>query len=82
VAFDHAENLIEDMNAGWIDSLLVQNPFKMGEASVQAVLTKLGGGTPVAVVDSGIALVKNEDLAKPETRALLFPDIQRYLSAQ
>lgn len=81
VAFDHAENLLEDMKAGWIDSLLVQNPFRMGEASVQAVLAKLRGETPVATVDSGIALVKNEDLAKPEIRALLFPEIQRYLTA-
>lgn len=82
VAFDHAENLLEDMKAGWIDSLLVQNPFKMGEASTEAILTKLRGQTPLAVIDSGIALVKKDDLDKPAMKALLFPDIGRYLKAQ
>jgi ribose transport system substrate-binding protein len=82
VAFDHAENLIEDMKAGWIDSLLVQNPFKMGEASTSAILAKLRGETPLAHVDSGIALVTKADLEKPEIKSLLFPDIDRYLKAK
>ena len=82
VAFDHAENLIEDMKAGWIDSLVVQNPFKMGEESTRAVLAKLRGETPAAAVDSGIALVGKADLEKAEVKALLFPDIQRYLNAK
>lgn len=82
VAFDHAENLIEDMKAGWIDSLLVQNPFKMGEASTRAILAKLRGETPLAHIDSGIALVTNADLEKPEIKSLLFPDIDRYLKAK
>jgi len=78
VAFDHAENLVEDLKAGWIDSLVVQNPFQMGEEATRAILAKIAGQTPAAQVDSGLALVKKEDLEKPEIRALIRPDIERY----
>ncbi|MCS6953445.1 MAG: DUF4091 domain-containing protein [Bryobacterales bacterium] len=30
VAFDASEQLVADLAAGWIDSLVVQNPFQMG----------------------------------------------------
>ena len=33
-------DLIEDLKAGWIDSLIVQNPFKMGYESTKAVALK------------------------------------------
>lgn len=82
VAFDHAENLVEELRAGWIDSLVVQNPFKMGELSTGAIIAKLRGQTPAAVVDSGIALVGKGDLDRPEVKALMAPDIQRYLKAE
>lgn len=73
VAFDHAANLVEDLRAGWIDSLLVQNPYKMGFESARFLIQKLNGGTPPAALDSGISLVSAADLAKPEVRTLLNP---------
>jgi ribose transport system substrate-binding protein len=80
VAFDASEQLIQDMKDGWIDSLVVQNPFKMGYESTKAVLMKLKGQDPVKQIDSGATLVKASDLDKPEMKQLLFPDIQQYLS--
>jgi ribose transport system substrate-binding protein len=73
VAFDHATNLVEDLRAGWIDSLLVQNPYKMGFESARFLIQKLNGGTPPAALDSGITLVTAADLAKPDVQALLNP---------
>ena len=80
VAFDASDQLIQDMKDGWIDSLVVQNPFKMGYESTKAVLMKLKGQDPVKHLDSGATLVKASDLDKPEMKQLLFPDIQQYLS--
>jgi ribose transport system substrate-binding protein len=71
--------LIDDMRAGWIDSLIVQNPFKMGYESVRAIGMKLAGQAPPDETDSGATLVRAGDLEKPEIRELLFPDIHRYL---
>jgi ribose transport system substrate-binding protein len=79
VAFDASDQLIQDMKDGWIDSLVVQNPFKMGYESTKAVLLKLKGQEPVNHIDSGATLVKASDLEQPAIKELLFPDIQQYL---
>jgi ribose transport system substrate-binding protein len=79
VAFDASDQLLADMKAGWIDSIVVQNPFRMGYESTKAIGMYLKGEKPPATVDSGAALIKPEDLEKPEVKELLFPDIQKYL---
>jgi ribose transport system substrate-binding protein len=79
VAFDASDQLIADLRDGVIDSLVVQNPFRMGYESTRAIGLKLAGQTPPAKIDSGATLVKREDLEKPEIKALLHPDIQQYL---
>lgn len=79
VAFDASEQLVADLKAGYIDSLVVQNPIKMGYEATRAVGLKLRGETPPAVVDSGAALIRPADLEKPEVHELLFPDLKPYL---
>jgi len=80
VAFDATDKLVRDLEDGWIDALVVQNPFRMGYEATRAVLLKLRGEEPPAIVDSGATLVKASDLQKPETKQLLFPDIKQYLN--
>ncbi|MBI3680664.1 MAG: substrate-binding domain-containing protein [Acidobacteria bacterium] len=82
VAFDASDQLIADMRGGWIDSIVVQNPFRMGYESTKAIGLYLEGQKPPEHVDSGVALIKPEDLEKPDVKELLFPDIRKYLSAQ
>ncbi len=79
VAFDASEQLLADLRAGWIDALVVQNPFRMGYESTRAVGLYLKGQPPAKHLDSGATLVRAADLARPEIRELLFPDIQRWL---
>jgi len=79
VAFDASDQLIANLRSGAIDSLVVQNPFRMGYESTRAIGLKLAGQAPLAKIDSGVTLVKREDLDKPEIRALLRPDIGQYL---
>jgi ribose transport system substrate-binding protein len=81
VAFDASEQLIGDLRSGMIDSLVVQNPFRMGYESTRAIGLKLAGHAPAAKIDSGVTLVRRDDLDKPEIRDLLFPDIRQYLTA-
>ena len=80
VAFDASDALVADLKAGAIDALVVQNPFVMGYESTHAICQKLALQTPVAQFDSGATLVTAADLASPRIQALLFPDIQKYLS--
>jgi ribose transport system substrate-binding protein len=79
VAFDASDQLLDDLRAGAIDSLVIQNPLRMGYESTRAIGLKLSGQTPPAKVDSGATLVRREDLDKPEIQALLHPDIRQYL---
>ena len=76
VAFDASEQLIGDLKEAWIDSLVVQNPFRMGYEAVRAVGLKLAGQAPAAEVDSGATLVVRENLETPEIRGLLFPEVR------
>ena len=80
VAFDASDQLIADLRSGWMDSLVVQNPFKMGYESTKAVALKLAGKTPPAHVDSGVRLVLRGELEQPDVKDLLFPDIGRWLN--
>lgn len=79
VAFDASDQLIQDCRDGWIDSLVVQNPFKMGYESTRAILAKLAGQPVEAHIDSGVRLVKRDEIDTPALKELLFPDIRRYL---
>ena len=76
VAFDASDLLITDLRSGVIDSLVVQNPFRMGYESTRAIGLKLAGQTPPPKIDSGATLVRREDLDKPEIRALFYPDLR------
>jgi ribose transport system substrate-binding protein len=64
---------------GRSDSLIVQNPFRMGYESTRAIALKLRGEQTVRKIDSGAALIRREDLEREETKQLLLPDIQKYL---
>jgi len=79
VGFDWSPTLLDDLTAGLIDSLVVQNPFKMGYDSVKAALLKLGGGTPEKIHNLAPRLITKEDLADREVQAQLNPDLKKYL---
>ncbi len=79
VGFDASQELVEQLKKGLLDSLIVQNPFKMGYESTKAVAQYLRGEEPARHVDSGAYLILKEDLDKPEVRQILFPDISRWL---
>ena len=71
VGFDSSPNLIDDLKAGAIDSLVLQNPFKIGYESVKAMVAKLNGQTPPRVIDTGVKLLSKENLETPEMKELL-----------
>jgi hypothetical protein len=52
----------------------------MGYESTRAVGLKLSGQVPAPHIDSGVTLVLKDDLEKPETKALLFPDLRHIRS--
>ncbi|MBI4904161.1 MAG: substrate-binding domain-containing protein [Acidobacteria bacterium] len=79
VAFDASDQLVADLKAQWIDSIVVQNPFRMGYESTKAIGLHRKGQPVTKVIDSGATLVTPDSLEKPEMKALLFPNIEQYL---
>jgi ribose transport system substrate-binding protein len=81
VGFDASEHLVADMRAGWIDSLVVQNPFKMGYESTRAICRHLAGEPVSPIIDSGVRIVLRSEIDRPDIRDLLFPDLTPWLGA-
>ncbi len=79
IGFDTSPTLIEDMQAGNLDSLVVQNPFRMGYLSVKVLVEDLEGKPPEKRIDTGATLVTRDNLKDPAIQELLFPPIEKYL---
>jgi ribose transport system substrate-binding protein len=75
VGFDSSPTLVDDLRAGAIDSLIVQDPFQIGYTAVKTALDKLKGQTPPRKIDTPARLITAGDLEKPEVKQLLNPDL-------
>ncbi|MEZ5978385.1 MAG: substrate-binding domain-containing protein [Planctomycetota bacterium] len=71
VGFDSSTPLIEGLERGEIDALVVQDPVGMGREAVRLAQTLLEGGTIPPVTDTGAVVVRAADLADPDVRALV-----------
>ncbi len=71
VGFDAAPNEIKALQAGEIDALIVQDPFKMGYEGVKAAAKVLAGDSVPKRMDTGVYIVTRENLNHPEIQRLL-----------
>jgi ribose transport system substrate-binding protein len=71
VGFDSSPDLVQNIKEGAIDSLVLQNPFKMGYEGVQTVVDKLAGKTPERRIDTGVQLLTKDNLDTPEMQKLI-----------
>ncbi len=79
VGFDASATLVEDLRAGVIDSIVVQDPFKMGYESTHQMAVHLRGGQPIPHIDSGVYLLRPDNVDTPEMHAVVFPDLEYWL---
>ncbi|MGA2579985.1 MAG: substrate-binding domain-containing protein [Bryobacteraceae bacterium] len=80
VAFDASDELVQDLKGGSIDALVAQDPFRMGFEAVKTLVDKLHGTEPPKVIDLSATVVTKGDLDKPEIKALVFPNVKKYLN--
>lgn len=71
IGFDSAKALVDALEAGQIDSLIVQNPYRMGYLGVLNVLAALDGKAVEKKIDTGVELVRKEDLGRSEIKSLI-----------
>ena len=79
VGFDSSRTLIEDLQAGVLDSLVHQDPFEIGYEAVRTLNDKLRGKTPERRIATKVYLVTRENLNTPEIQRLVNPPLDKYL---
>lgn len=79
VGFDSSAPLIEDLRKGLIDSLVVQQPFKMGYESVQAAVKHLAKQPVEKINNLAPILVTVANVDRPEIQTVVAPDLKKYL---
>jgi ribose transport system substrate-binding protein len=82
VGFDSSPSLIEALQAGWIDTLVIQDPFTMGETAVTSAAKAIRGEQTPKKVALPPRLVDLRNLHDPAIDAQLHPDLRKYLDAQ
>lgn len=75
VGFDSSPSLVDDLKSGVIDSLVVQNPYRMGYAAVKTIIEHLQQKQPPKRIDSGATLVTRDNMNTPEVQKLLNPPL-------
>jgi ribose transport system substrate-binding protein len=79
VGFDWSPGLLEDLKAGLIDSLVVQDPFRMGHDAVAVAVQGLKGATPQKIQNLPPRVVTRENLDDADVQRQLHPDLDKYL---
>jgi ribose transport system substrate-binding protein len=79
VGFDAGPTLEADLRSGVIDSLVVQNPFKMGYESIVAAVKAMKGEKVEKINNMPPRLIVKADLDKPDVKEQLNPDLKKYL---
>jgi ribose transport system substrate-binding protein len=79
VGFDASAKMVEALSQGKIDGLVVQDPFRMADLGVATLLKHLKGEPVERRIDTGEHLITRDNMAQPEMKALLSPDLARYL---
>jgi ribose transport system substrate-binding protein len=79
VGFDSSPKLVQGLRDGHILGLVLQNPMKMGYLGVKTMFAHLRGESVAKVIDTGVIMATPENMDDPETKALLQPDLTKYL---
>jgi ribose transport system substrate-binding protein len=79
IGFDWSPGLLADLKSGLVDSLIVQDPFRMGHDAVMAAVEKLKGGTPPKIQNLPPRVITRENLDNPDVQRLLHTDLDKYL---
>jgi len=79
VGFDSSEKLVQGLETGQIDGLVLQNPMRMGYLGVKTLVAHLRGKEVEKRVDTGVHLVTGENMKEPEMAQLLKPELEKWL---
>ena len=79
VGFDSSPMLIEELKAGVIKALVIQDPFRMGETAVNQAVKAVRGEKTQKQMFLAPRVVDLKNLNDPEVQLQLKPDLAKYL---
>lgn len=79
VGFDSSAKLVEALQTGQLNGLILQNPMMMGYMGVKTMVQHLDGKPVEKRIDTGGTLATTENINQPEIKELLSPDFSRWL---
>jgi len=79
VGFDAGSKSIEDMKAGDVQGLVVQDPVDIGYTGVLTLVKHLRGEKIEKRIGTRVALITRENMEQPAMRDLLYPPLEKYL---
>jgi ribose transport system substrate-binding protein len=79
VGFDSSAKLVQALEAGKINGLVLQNPLRMGYLGVKLMVSHLRGASIPARQDTGALLASPENMREPAIAELLNPPLEELL---
>jgi ribose transport system substrate-binding protein len=71
IGFDARPMFVEGLRKGDLDSLIIQNPYKMGYEGVKAIVRHINGEPVPKEFDTGVELITTDKLNDPKVMELL-----------
>ncbi len=81
VGFDSSPMLLDELQSGVIDSLVIQDPFKMGETAVEQAVKAVKKQTTPKQIFLPPRLINSGNIRDPAVQLQLHPDLQKYLTS-
>lgn len=79
VGFDSSPMLLDELHSGVVDSLVIQDPFKMGETAVEEAVRAVKRQKTPKQMFLPPRLVTSENISDPGVQLQLHPDLRTYL---
>ena len=73
IGWDASPDEVKGVTSGAITALVVQNPFRMGFDSVNAMMQMIRTGRVASSEDTGVAFVTKDNINDPHVQAILQP---------
>jgi ribose transport system substrate-binding protein len=79
VGFDAGDKLVEALGKGELYGLVLQNPLRMAELAVNALVDSLAGKPVEKRIDTGEYMITPQNMKQPDMNLLLHPPVDQYL---
>ncbi len=82
VGFDSSDKFVAAMRAKVLDGVVLQDPFRMGQLSVETLAAHIRGQKVEKRIDTGVYLATPENLDDPRIKELLQPPYEEWLARE